>query len=233
MKIRNVLIAMLAVAVFSVGAVAQDTCDTATAGAGGQISLDPCLDGTPTGPLFSCTGGDGVLDAWGSFVATATTMRLRTDLKSTGTDSDFIVYSGTCGNLTEIACSEDECYFDPICNNTSGPWVGNICVSGLVVDDTYYVQMGTYGDYCPNGPYVLDYGTGTVCGDGWLACSGNEECDGKDDVMCPRGCEAGNSCFCRRRKPTPMLPSWGLAGLGLLLLAGGAMVFGRRRASTA
>ena len=234
MKIRNVLICLVAVAVFSVAAVAQDTCETAVPEVGKQIILDPCLDTVPTGPLGSCTGGDGVLDVWGSFVAQDTELRIRTDVKSVGTDSDFIVYSGDCDNLVEIGCSEDDCYGETHCNNSPpGLWLGNICVGGLTIGETYYIQMGTFGDYCPNGPYHVEIMTTEVCGDGALSCSGSEQCDGKDDVGCERGCESGDTCLCLGRLSAPMLPSWGLAGLGLLLLAGGAMVFGRRRASTA
>jgi len=166
MKIAAVL--LLAVGMFSATAVAQDDCTTAVpAGA----PMEPCLDGTPTGPLGSCTSGGGVLDVWNFFVASSTAHRSRTDLASAGSDSDFIVYSGTCGSLTAVpgGCSEDE----------APPYLGDICVTGLTPSDTYYIQLGTWADGCPNGPYVVDVvSAGEVCGDGIISCVfGAEQCD--------------------------------------------------------
>jgi hypothetical protein len=201
----------------------------------------------------------GVLDSWMSFVATDTTMRIRNDLFSTATDSEMTVYSGSCGALTPIAYPAYECYFNATyggptyppnpCATGKGPWYSSVCLTDLVVDATYYVKVGIYNDYCPDdgadppnnttAPVLVSVGTGDVCGDGWLSCAADpaEQCDvgndGRDEMACDRNCEPGNTCLCKGRLSAPMLPTWGLAGLGLLLLAGGAMVFGRRRVSTA
>lgn len=226
MKVWKLVIVVLAVGMFSVSAVAQDDCTSAV-----DVSndLDPCTDSTPTGPLGSCTGGGGVQDVWLTFTATATTALIRTDLGSTGTDSDFIVYSGTCGDLTEIACSEDECYTKPAgCpGGTAVYWLGHISLKGLVVDDTYYIQLGSYADSC--GPFhftvTMPDDSGRFCGDNEVNVN-TEECDGSDNLACLGG-DCDVDCLCL--PPSPALPVWGLIGLGVLLMGGGATAVARRR----
>lgn len=230
--------------------VRADTCQIAVAPG---TATDPCADSVPTGPLGSCTSGDGVLDTWYSFVAIAASARIRTDLNSNGTDSDYVVYhssDGTCaGTFTEVGCSEDE----------SG-YLGDIAIEKLVVGDTYYVQLGSWSDSCSGG-YVVDViqpSDGGICGNNVIDAFG-EDCDGTDDDACPNlcsptcncgpsvcgnnitegieecdgtdadacilGCEADCTC---ERITTPALPIWGIAGLALLLLLGGAFAFRRR-----
>lgn len=179
LKIAAVL--LLAVGMFSSTAMAQDDCATAIPAPG---PVTPCTDSNPTGPLGGCTSGGGLFDAWVTFVATSTAHRVRTDVASTGTDSDYRVYSGTCGSLVQVAggCSEDEVGY-----------LGDICVTGLNPGDTYYIQVGAWGDgafgSC-GGDYALTIQTaGEICGDGILSCTGSEECD--DGNTTPGdGCDA-------------------------------------------
>jgi len=63
------------------------------------------------------------------------------------------------------------------------------------------------------------------CGDAYVNEAAGEECDG-DLGSCDLGCNS--DCTCVRPTEIPMLPSWGLLGVGLLLLAGGTVVFRRR-----
>ena len=111
--------------------------------------------------------------------------------------------------------------------------------SGLTNGDTYHVQLGTYGvDHDGYGPsynwcnyytslsFVLSVSAGGgTCGDGVIACDGSEDCDDPDMGACMYGCR---DCTCLP-PPVPMLPAAGLVGLGVLLVTGGALVFGRRR----
>lgn len=252
MKIRNLIIALAAVTLFAVPAIAQDTCATAVAPG---TATDPCTDATPTGPLGSCTGGGGVLDTWYTFVATTASARVRTDLSSAGTDSNYVVYhssDGTCGGtFTEVGCSEDNVGY-----------LGDISIEKLVVGDTYYVQLGSWQDTCTGG-YVLDViqpSDGGICGNNVIDAFG-EDCDGTDDDDCQGICtstcncptpvcgnnvlEIGEECDGTSGKDscligcnnatcecvplqTPALPAWGVVGLALLLLAGGAFAFRRR-----
>lgn len=224
MKIRYLLVLVMAVALISVPAMAQDTCATAVAVPG---PVNPCNDATPEGPLGSCTSGGGVNDSWLFFVATDTTARIRTDLNSAGTDSDYLVLSGPCGSQTEIGCSEDDA------DDGNPPYLGDISVGGLTIGDTYYIQLGTWSDTAC-GDYVVDIAQPTVggsCGDGVISLvPGAEECDGADADACILSCLGDCTC---EPVTTPALPIWGIAGLALLLLVGGAFAFRRNSVEVA
>ncbi len=242
MKIRNLIICLVAVAVFSVPAIAGDPGDFCVtrieAACGDSPSVDPC-DGGQGGFLGgSCTSGDADPASYISFVAEGTTAQIKTDLSTGGTDSHFVVYSvdqlDICDmeDWVEIACSEDECNTPDTCDaGAISVWLGKTSVCGLTDGDTYMIQVGGWGGSC--GPFVVDIvcpNKGSACGDGVIDDC-NEECDGAALGSCDFGCNP--DCTCSGRPSVPMLPNWGLAGLGLLLLAGGAMVFGRRRTATA
>lgn len=100
-----------------------------------------------TQSMAGCTGTADD-DVWFSFVATATTHDLSLLNAQGTTDLVHEVFSGTCGSLTSISCS------DP---NTS-------TVSGLTVGDTYYVRVYTYSstgtntgfEICITGPCTAD-----------------------------------------------------------------------------
>lgn len=251
MKVMKFAAILLAVGMFSTTAIAQDDCATAVPVPG---PVDPCADTTPTGPLGNCTSGGGVLDQWLTFVATATAHRIRTDIGSGGTDSDFLVLSGACGAQSVIGCSEDEV----------GPYLGDICVGGLNIGDTYYIQAGTWNDSCPNGPYVytIEDAPGAICGDGTISCvPGTEQCDDGNntpgdhcdancriEVVCgdgfldaPEQCDDGNvvpgdgcDADCRIEvSGVPAVSEWGLLVLVLIGLTVGTVMFGRRREATA
>jgi len=191
---------LLAVGMFSTTAVAnnpEDVCATADSVA--PLTADPCADKTPTGPLSGagdCGGvspitGGGVLDQWVSFVATATAHNVTTNLNSTGTDSNFVVWDACPPAGNKIGCGEDLDY-------TPGQYnfLSETCVGGLTIGATYYVQVGTWADGCPNGPYVVDIGAaaGGVCGDGTISCvpagnQGAEACDPPDGLHCDASCQ--------------------------------------------
>jgi len=203
------LVLLVAVGMFSATAVALpgDDCATAVPAPG---SLDPCLDTNPTGPFSSPVqcggvgglGGGTVLDVWVSFVATATEHRVTTDPSPSGTDSTFAVWDACGGNV--IGCAEDITY------NAPPNYLGDTCVGGLTIGQTYYVQLGGWsagGSAIPGytgscGVYDVTIGaaTGTTCGDGAVSCiPGSEACDdgnatdgdGCDSNCTPTGC--GNS----------------------------------------
>lgn len=216
--LRFTAVLLLAVGMFSTTAMALpgDDCATAVPVPGG---LDPCLDTTPTGPLGSCAaaaGSSSLDDVWMTFVAPATSTRVRTDLSSLGTDSDYLVLKGACGSQTEIGCSEDEVAY-----------LGNICVGGLTVGATYYVRLsgwraeqGTPPYLFSCGVYNVDIAAAGTCGNGSLECGegcdppgpccsatcqpiqscgdnvrcGTEACDGTDSAACPGLCNANCTC---------------------------------------
>ena len=295
MKIAKVLMFALAVSLCCATANAQNDCATAIPIAcGSSALLDLALDDTPTavsvGPycgLSACAPFDffcqsdqdcidsgsadprcvfGSTDVYASFVATETTVRIRTDAGgSAGTDSTFSVYSvdqtNTCDQVgwNSVGCSLDE----------GVGYNGDISIEDLMVGDTYIIQLGSWLDQA-NGVYELTIvcpADGLVCGDDFVNPFGGEECDGADNAACEVSCEAdctctpdvcgndirhgdeecdgtdkdacilecdtdgsvtGNPCTCEP-VPTPMLPKWGLVGLALMLILGGAAVFGRGR----
>jgi len=243
-------------------ATAVDVGNGSNCGAGafvGSTLVDPCCDTDPTGPLGSCTSGGGLNDLWLTFVATSSGTRVRSDLTSIGTDSDYIVYSGGCGALTEVGCSEDE-----------AAYLGDINIVGLTVGDTYHIQLGGWQDTC--GPFgiVVQGIAGAECGDNIWAPIVGEECDGDDAIVCPTLCtidctcpvpicgngvkEEGEQCDlgalngevgCQPvdcdctgdcKTPSDIVPAiseWGLVVMVLIGLVAGTVMFGRKRVATA
>ena len=93
----------------------------------------------PSDPLFSCRidtppgPGQGVGSVWRRFVAPATSAKISLNSSSSTLDTLLAVYSGTCGDLTELACSDDEGDFH----------LSELAVDGLTVGETYYVQVAS------------------------------------------------------------------------------------------
>ena len=88
------------------------------------------LGATNSGVTAGSCFGNPDDDVWFKFVATATTHKISlNNIASIGTsfsdDVDFQVFSGTCGNLTSVLCS------DPVSS----------LVTGLTVGSTYYVRV--------------------------------------------------------------------------------------------
>jgi cysteine-rich repeat protein len=252
---------LLAVGMFSTTAIAapEDDCVGAIPVPINSSSpvLFPCADTSPTGTDGSCVGFGlpqyaGTFDVWVSFVATQTTHRVRTDIGSVGSDTNYGVFSGGCGALAEVGCSEDE----------AAPFLGDICVGGLTIGDTYYVQLGAFCDGCfgacsPDG-YVVTV-QAPACGNSAVEC--DEQCDDGNttpgdhcdancriEVVCgdgfldaPEQCDDGNtadgdgcSANCTIEVVgVPAVSEWGLLVLVLIGLTVGTVMFGRRRQATA
>ncbi len=133
---------------------------------------------SPGDPAFSCGfggPGQGAGTLWFQFVATDTTAELDTNLSTGAEDTQLAVYAGSCGGLVELACSEDE----------GLGLLSELCVDGLTVGDTYFVQVASFpgttpGDItlslaCP-GPCVPT--PGDECSDAQvLACNGSATFD--------------------------------------------------------
>jgi hypothetical protein len=173
---------------------AVDTGTPSNCGAGaavGETFVDPCCDTDPTGPLpGACIGSGGENDVWLTFVATEAATRVRTNLNSQGTDSAYMVYSGSCGSLVEVGCSEDE---------GGGPWLGDINIF-TTIGETYYVQLGSFADTC-TGLYAVTISgiPGATCGDNIRSQFVGEGCDGTDSVNCEGLCLPpgdANECQC-------------------------------------
>jgi len=115
--------------------VANQDCGTAVA-----MAVDGIAVGTDNGNGTinvsnpTCDGFGTIQDVWFSFVAPASgTVTVDSVLDGSATDANFVVYSGACGTLTEVATS---CQATAATPNT-------IDLTGLV--GTYYVQAWNGG----------------------------------------------------------------------------------------
>ncbi len=207
-----------AAAAMELASPSNTTCDTAVVALcnSSRTFLDANVD-NPVSPAFSCGDGtahDGAL--WYSFVATDTSAHVSM-CNSAGGDSTFAVYSGTCGQLTEIACSET--------SSCGSPQLADACVAGLTIGETYYIQVAARTP-ADRGLYHLDIGCsclGACCslppldpcvelrerecadiggsfGGPATACVGDADGDGQDD-----GCEVLESQFFQLPAPAQEL----------------------------
>jgi len=115
--------------------VVNQDCGTAAA-----MTVDGIAVGTDNGNGTvnvsnpTCDAFGTIQDVWFSFVAPVSgTVTVDTVLDGTATDANFVVYSGTCGALTEVATS---CQATPTAPNT-------VDLTGL--SGTYYVQAWNGG----------------------------------------------------------------------------------------
>jgi len=94
----------------------------------GVVTAGTTLCATNSG-IAACVGTGADDDVWFRFVATNT--NLNTTITNTGGSSDCVheIFTGTCGSLTSVACSDPE----------SSAW------TGLTVGNTYYIRVHTYG----------------------------------------------------------------------------------------
>jgi hypothetical protein len=137
--------------------------------------------GTSTG---SCSGNPDD-DIWYSFVATGTSHQI-TLTTSSGFDAYMQLYSGTCGALTSIQCS------DPNSFNATGLTIGN----------TYYIRVYSYASGAPiNGSITMcvsappscptNMGSGNVniaslpySGTGQTTCGAGNDLTSSNTVTC-------------------------------------------------
>ncbi len=82
-----------------------------------------------------------------------------------------------------------------------------------------------------NAQFTIELGAITcllpaICGDN-VVNQPSEQCDGSDNGACPGPCLP--DCTCKPGTKVPTIPQWGLVGLGLLTVIGGAIIVGRRR----
>ena len=102
-----------------------------------------CSSGSGEPASASCWGAGNILNTvWYSFIATNTTMKIRTRLFSLY-DSQIAVYTGTCGpGLIEVACNDNYSYN---CGNSFTTRASDLTVGGLTIGNTYYVRVDGRG----------------------------------------------------------------------------------------
>jgi len=120
---------------------------------GDAILLDNTIAATAIDdPAFSCGAvGSGAGSLWLTFVAADTDVTISTcNTFDSTVDTLIAVYDGTCGSFTELACNDDACGLQ-----------SSVCVSGLSIGTTYYVQVATFSDF-DRGEMLLEVACG-VC----------------------------------------------------------------------
>lgn len=143
-------------------------------------SLGATTTATPGAPS-SCSGGsapqqggyaDGPRDVWFAITVPSTgniTVTIKPGLASPMNDMVFVLYSGSCGSLTQITCSDDYNY--PGAANDLQPFINR---TGLTPGSTVYLRVFRYGnpsqyggdfglcvstntnDACANALYICD-----------------------------------------------------------------------------
>lgn len=83
----------------------------------------------------TCITGTIVQDGWYSFSATQSTATVT--VKSNNRQLVIYAYSGACGSLTQIGCSNS--------NTMAGPQTEVMNLTGLTAGTTYYVRVGNHG----------------------------------------------------------------------------------------
>ncbi len=206
MKMHNVVIALAAVAMFSVSAFGQaaaPTCESApvvgvpsttpgntlpAAGGGGAYGpLSDCLD-TYGGPGGFVIGGQ-----WVQVVGTGNTMTASLcPNEKANTDAAVVVICNSCNGPMCAGAGEDECGVDGYSPETS--WCS---IAGQI----YWVGAGD--NFLPQDAINIDItDDGTPCQDprsceptcGDDVREGKEECDGADNAACEVSCEADCTC---------------------------------------
>jgi gliding motility-associated-like protein len=100
---------------------ATTTCTSSVAGTVACASESPQAN--------SCAGTGDDDDVWYKFTATANMHIVKlTNVAGSVTDMYFSVYSGTCGALTSIGCSDAD----------------SLTLSGMIIGQTYYIRVYTY-----------------------------------------------------------------------------------------
>jgi len=155
------------------GPIPGDACEEAvTVACGGSATFDNSFFTTDPGdPAFSCRfggAGQGVGAGWMKFVATDTSARIDTNASAGNSDSLLAVYDGTCGAFVELACDDD----------SGNGLLSSLCVDGLVVGNTYYIQVASFS--------AGDVGSTTVT----VECPcpappANDDCEDAEALMLP------------------------------------------------
>lgn len=126
-------------------------------------------------PGFSCHNGgngqNGIGSVWAKFTATDTSARLYTcDSPGQADDSLVAIYTGGCGDLEEIGCSDDV----PGCASTD--FNSDFCINGLVPGTEYIIQVAAWTEN-DRGRYKLNIDCPATC-----EAPPNDTCEGAEIV---------------------------------------------------
>jgi hypothetical protein len=148
-------------------ASATPTAGTLLGGAGTDVVAESCGGST----------GNARDDVWYKFVAQTTNAHVTVE-PSPNFDAVVTLYSGNCGTLSYLACSDV---------NISSPSSEEIYYAGLTVGNTYYARTYYYGSTTPATPTfnIKIWTTGTASdadGDGYVTAV---DCDDNNATVYP------------------------------------------------
>lgn len=116
------------------GTVPNDECTTAIGVVDGVNGPFSNAGANSSAPAWPCGGATTGRDLWFRYVASCSGITVIDTCSATRTvDTVLEVFSGTCGGLVSIACSDDACS------------TGSSVAPTLVAGNTYYVRVGGYG----------------------------------------------------------------------------------------
>ncbi len=126
----------------------------------------------------ACVGGSGAMnggysgtskDVWFSVVAPANGKLTINPQPGYGmNDAAMVLYSGTCGSLTQITCSDDHNY--PGTTNDMLPYISQ---SGLTPGATYFIRYFGYGSASGNFGLCVSSPTNDLCSTALYICDLN------------------------------------------------------------
>jgi hypothetical protein len=167
-------VALYNLTVTSTCVAANDECSGAFDINCGETRVAQCSVATtnPSDPNFDCRvdfscneGGDpsqGAASVWFKFVATRSYAKIST----AGGDTLLALYAGVCGELTQIACNDDE-------NCSFGFVNSQLTVSDLTIGETYYIEVAAW-----NAESIRDFELTLVC------VAPNDACSRPQSVGC-------------------------------------------------
>ncbi len=124
---------------------------------------------------------------WYSFVASDTSVRIRTCGTPAGRDTILALYAGNCGELIEIACDDDGC-------GSSMDLESRICADGLTPGASYLLMVGNPGSWIGSVPGSFALGIDCPCpaiGTGLGACCWADDCQD----LAPDACAGAGGAF--------------------------------------
>jgi len=174
------------------GGVQGDECDfPLPLGCNSTVMADLTLmTSNPADPVYPCrvpSPGRGVNTIWYQFTAGGPTATLTTGIVSGGGANDTLlaVYSGSCSNLTQIACNDDI---------SGSNLLSSVSLTNLVKNQTYFVQLSAYSAQRV-GVYSLN-----------LDCRPpNDECTGAINLTCNSSVDF-NLGICTTNPADPIFP---------------------------
>ncbi|UGS23876.1 T9SS type B sorting domain-containing protein [Flavobacterium channae] len=141
--------------------ISNDECSTAipvpvNTGTACINSVDGTVLGATASPNPNSCGGTDDDDVWFQFIATETTHTISlVNVTGSTTDLYHVVYTGSCGSLTQLYCSDPE----------------SSVASNLIPGQTYYIRVYSFtGTAGQNTSFTLCVGTPVDCSDASAFC---------------------------------------------------------------